>query len=553
MADLYPLVNENYETIISRLRDSLSHYLPGVSSDPDTPLGRVLASYTAEFEKVYLNYADVASITLWRGAYGEFLDHKGIELGVARNQAKAATVRIRFEGTAGLVIPAGTEVSTNDTVSDPATFATSARLVLPSTGYAEVWAESLDQGSSGNVAADTVTVLDSDVPGVVMVTNESAASGGADVESDDSYAARLFAAWADSPTGTGSRSDYQRWAREAAPGIESAKVADPSSVPELTGITDQERYNLALGIVPIAPYPADRSRPTAEQLFRIQEYIDPGNLVIHSEMDGWVLPNGDIPSPVFQASGTGTALNRKTIPAPVASSATYVPTARFIFPYPRDLSKTFFSDSTMANNYTPMVGRLYAFYSGTFFAFRFIDTDGNYVTSPGAVGAGWSGVTARELTWTATGAFNPRAVAAVEILCQLVQAGNAIRVVSLTFLGRRADAPGKVPRNISCAVFPPQRLSFNVDLPTLTFRDPTLREETIVQIREKIIAEYGVAEVPNSATLTRIIASVPNVASVSSSGTVAAPTAAAVSESIESYDLERAQLLATSNIEVTVG
>ena len=548
MADLYPIVNETEDTILRRLRDSLAHYLPGVSTGPDTVLGRVLASHTDEFARIYRSYADVAAINMWHGAYGEFLDHKGIELGIVRGTDTAATVRLRFEGAAGLEVPAGTEVSTNDTVENPATFVTLARLVLPSTGYGEAWAESSDQGTNGNVPADTLTVLDSDVPGVVMVTNEAPATGGTDVESDDDYSARLFAAWADAPTGTGSRSDYQRWSREAAPGIESAKVAGSGSVPELSGISDAERFNAALGVVPIAPYPADRSTPTAEQLFRVQEFIDPGNLVIHSEMDGWVLPSGAVPRLVPQPGGTGAAINRQVLNMPATVGASLVPVGRFVFPFPRDLSRILFADATMSNNVTPAVIRFYAAYSDSNLAVRLIDTTGNYVTSQSFTTLSSFLTTSVTCTWTASGSFNPAAVTAFEFLCQMNSVpSNNVVFASCILLGRRAEAVGRVPRNISCVVLPPQRLTFSVNLPSLTLVDPSLRDETVVQIREKVIAEYGIADTPDSATLTRIIASVPNVASVSSTGTVAAPASGS------SYDVATAALLATPNIEVTVG
>lgn len=67
-------------------------------------------------------------------------------------------------------------------------------------------------GSAGNVAAAAITIVASPIDGISSVTNSEALSGGADVESDELYQARLLLAF--KGEGPGTVADYERWARE---------------------------------------------------------------------------------------------------------------------------------------------------------------------------------------------------------------------------------------------------------------------------------------------------------------------------------------------------
>lgn len=82
--------------------------------------------------------------------------------------------------------------------------------------------EALEPGVAGNVAVGTITELLSAVSGITAVTNEVATSGGAEVESDDSYRSRLLLAYS-TPGGAGNIGDYMRWALDY-PGVGFASV-----------------------------------------------------------------------------------------------------------------------------------------------------------------------------------------------------------------------------------------------------------------------------------------------------------------------------------------
>lgn len=72
--------------------------------------------------------------------------------------------------------------------------------------------EALEAGHSWNVQAGTVTLLLTPLEGVENVTNPSAMSGGAEVETDDRYRERILLEW-QRPPGAGNQADYERWAR----------------------------------------------------------------------------------------------------------------------------------------------------------------------------------------------------------------------------------------------------------------------------------------------------------------------------------------------------
>ncbi len=70
--------------------------------------------------------------------------------------------------------------------------------------------QALTPGEFGNVAIATISELLSPVPGITAVTNDVAASGGADTESDEAYSNRLLEELG-APVGGGTIADYVNW------------------------------------------------------------------------------------------------------------------------------------------------------------------------------------------------------------------------------------------------------------------------------------------------------------------------------------------------------
>lgn len=126
-------------------------------------------------------------------ASGTALDLLTALIGVPRRDAQKATGTVAFSRASAAAqdytIPAGTRVQTEST--DPVAFETDAEATL-TTGSTSVDVDvtAVTAGQQGNVAAGTVTVLLSSVPGVESVENGADMTGGADGESDDALRAR---------------------------------------------------------------------------------------------------------------------------------------------------------------------------------------------------------------------------------------------------------------------------------------------------------------------------------------------------------------------------
>lgn len=192
--------------------------------------------------------------------FGRYLDLRAEEYGITRRPAVAATVTLRFTGAPGTVIPAGTRVSTVSTQTVPAVlFETTQAATIPAGGSVDVPAVAVQPGAAGNVAAGTLTMLASPLPGVTSVTNPSAAAGGIDEEDDDTLRARLLER-ARRDEGDGSVADYIRWAREV-PGVGQVYVEPLWQGP---------------GTVRVVILDQNGDIPPADLVNAVQEHLDPG-------------------------------------------------------------------------------------------------------------------------------------------------------------------------------------------------------------------------------------------------------------------------------------
>lgn len=96
------------------------------------------------------------------------------------------------------------------------------------TGLVDVPATCSDTGLATNVIAGTVTLLDSEIPGIEAVSNPLAMTGGSDEEEDEVFAERILEE-ARKPSGAGNVADYVSWAKSIS-GIYGVNV-----VPEWRG------------------------------------------------------------------------------------------------------------------------------------------------------------------------------------------------------------------------------------------------------------------------------------------------------------------------------
>lgn len=159
-------------------------------------------------------------------AWEEMLDLHGQQVNLKRHQATAATGTLKITGEPGTEIEAGTIFSTPSTTSaDSIEFETDEDCTIGLDGTVTVPVTASEEGSDGNVGANTVTLADDPMNEITAVTNESAMTGGTDEESDDDFYDRIAAEYANSNTFLGNDNDYVRWAKEAGAG---GCVVDPA-------------------------------------------------------------------------------------------------------------------------------------------------------------------------------------------------------------------------------------------------------------------------------------------------------------------------------------
>ena len=129
-------------------------------------------------------------------SYSDFLDNLAIFKGVTRNPATAATTTLRFtlseERDTATGIPQGTRVSTAVSIY----FATDVYAEIPAgSTTVDVPATCTVAGTDGNgfAVGELSTIVDP-IPYVASVSNTTATEGGAEIESDDDLAERVFLA-----------------------------------------------------------------------------------------------------------------------------------------------------------------------------------------------------------------------------------------------------------------------------------------------------------------------------------------------------------------------
>ena len=141
-------------------------------------------------------------------AEGEYLDRKALDYNETRNPAEAAVGTLLFSGEPGTAIPSGTEVLCGSMV-----FKTTSAAWISAEGFCEVGARCQTEGTVGNVAANSITVLRVAIDGVKSVTNTAPFGGGAQAESDDSFRNRILEKIR-RPITSGNRNHFIYWAKQ---------------------------------------------------------------------------------------------------------------------------------------------------------------------------------------------------------------------------------------------------------------------------------------------------------------------------------------------------
>ena len=152
-------------------------------------------------------------------AWGEDLTVAAENFGVTRREAAPARVELTLTGEPGTAITPEMKAAAGELIY------TCAAGEIGEDGKGMVTAVCDTPGAGGNVPAGAIGELVTAYAGIDSVTNEAAAYGGMDEESDEDLLRRVRARWENPSTG-GNRGDYLRWALSV-PGVSRAKVRTP--------------------------------------------------------------------------------------------------------------------------------------------------------------------------------------------------------------------------------------------------------------------------------------------------------------------------------------
>jgi uncharacterized phage protein gp47/JayE len=202
------------EEILSRLLSNISsEFDKSVGSffyDTQKPLAIELESIYEKLEEILLNgFAATAK--------GEYLDNKVAEQGLIRKPATYATGSVTVMGTRGAVISKGDKVA-----SDTLVFTVLETKYIEGSGTIIVSVECDTPGKIGNVPIGAINKFPVTISGLVSVTNETAATGGYDAETDDDLRQRYFEK-VSAPVSSGNKYHYINWAKEVV-GVGDIKV-----------------------------------------------------------------------------------------------------------------------------------------------------------------------------------------------------------------------------------------------------------------------------------------------------------------------------------------
>lgn len=195
--------------LLSEISDEFDKSVGSFFYDIDRPVSELLAEMYTELEAILKNGFALT-------ATGKYLDSKVAEQGLTRKDATSASVTVTIKGTPGSTVSIGDKVA-----SDALIFSIIENKLLDNAGTATVLAQCDTFGKVGNVPVGAINRFPVTLPGLVSVTNEEAATGGFDEETDDELRERYFEK-VSLPATSGSKYHYVMWAKEVS-GVGDAK------------------------------------------------------------------------------------------------------------------------------------------------------------------------------------------------------------------------------------------------------------------------------------------------------------------------------------------
>jgi uncharacterized phage protein gp47/JayE len=217
----------------------------------------MVAPVATELWKVYTAMNALLPIAFVDETSGEYIDKRAAEVGITRKAGTKAHAELTLTGTAGTVVPAGTVFLTPDGLE----YETDADAVLDSSETAVVTANAAEVGEAYNVPAGSITNQYNSLAGLSSVTNQAAAVGGTDPETDESLVNRYYS-YLQKPATSGNAHHYEQWALEV-DGVGDAKIFPlwngPGTVKVL--IVDSNKQSASNEIIQSAAEHIEKVRP----------------------------------------------------------------------------------------------------------------------------------------------------------------------------------------------------------------------------------------------------------------------------------------------------
>jgi uncharacterized phage protein gp47/JayE len=244
--------------LLERSRQSLRTHLPGTDAWIWPNNLNVIAKVFAGSIFEVFAFAEYVSRQMFAAtADGDSLNRHGEEYGMPRLPAEPARGDIVLTATEAVTVTAGAEFERSDGVRYRALAATS----ISGAGTFSVEAMAVVSGKGGTaVAATPLAVISGVTGGPLAEVGSYGIVGGAEVEDDDAYRARILFRKRNPPHG-GSAADYVLWA-SAIPGVSRVYV---------------ERLWAGAGTVRVFPLMDDvyaDGIPPAGEIGRVADYIE---------------------------------------------------------------------------------------------------------------------------------------------------------------------------------------------------------------------------------------------------------------------------------------
>ncbi|MCL6397209.1 baseplate J/gp47 family protein [Pectobacterium carotovorum subsp. carotovorum] len=192
----------------------------------------------AHLHNAYLDYIALQATPFT--ATDEWLAAWGAMKSVYRKPPTPATAEYQISGNVGAFIPAGSLLNRSDGYqyrigTDVTIGSTGTETIAITAVLSDIAIDVTGGGSAGNSPTGTALTLDRSFVGVVSTNIMSTpATGGADLESEESFRARILSAFQNPPQG-GSDADYKKWALDV-PGITRVWVRRRALGPGTVGV-----------------------------------------------------------------------------------------------------------------------------------------------------------------------------------------------------------------------------------------------------------------------------------------------------------------------------